>query len=130
MSQSQDSTGAQPSASSRGGRSHLAVGAKLTGELSAPGTLELLGHVDGKVTADAILIEEGGSAIGELRARSIAIKGRFEGKIFGGEVKLHSSARVSGEISYQTLSIESGAGVNSACSRRETNSDKTSGSVS
>ncbi|WP_111735385.1 bactofilin family protein [Roseovarius amoyensis] len=118
MSQSPDAPGGQPSAGSRGGRSHFAVGAKLTGELSAPGALELLGHVEGKVSADAIIIEDSGSAIGELQARSIAVKGRFEGKIFGGDVKLHSGARVSGEISYTTLTIESGAEVNSSCSRK------------
>lgn len=78
--------------------------------------MELLGQVDGKISADSIIIEESGSAIGELHAASVAVKGRFEGKIFGGDVKLHSSAKVSGEIFYQTLTIESGAEVNSSCS--------------
>lgn len=106
-----------------GGRSHFAAGARLTGDLSVPGLMELVGHIDGTIAADAIVIEESGSAVGELKAKSITVKGQFKGKILGGDVKLQSSARVSGEIAYATLTIESGAEVNSACSpkvRRET----------
>ena len=113
-----------------GGRSHFAAGAKLSGDLVVPGHMELLGHVDGKISAHSILIEEGGSAVGELRANSVAIKGRFEGIINGGDVRLHTSAKVAGEISYKTLSIDSGAEVNSSCSRRSNSDGKVSAPVS
>ena len=116
MSQPPNVPSPQPSASAPGGRSYFAAGAKLSGDLSVPGLIELLGQVDGNISADSIMIEQGGSAVGELHAASVAVKGRFEGKIFGGDVKLHSSAHVSGEIFYKTLTIESGAEVNSACS--------------
>lgn len=112
-------TSASPSpAVSNGGRSHFATGAKLSGDLNVPGLMELSGHIDGKITADSIMIEENGCAVGELHADSVAVKGRLEGNIYGRDVKLHSSAKVSGEIFYQTLSIESGAEVNSSCSRQ------------
>ncbi len=68
--------------------------------------------------ASSILIEEAGEVEGELRASSIAIKGVFIGQIFGGTVKLHPSARVTGEIFYENLSIESGAEVESECKSR------------
>lgn len=97
------------------GRSQLIAGSKLTGDLRVPGFIELLGHVDGKVSANAITIEESGSVDGELHAAKVAIKGQFEGIIFGTSVSLHSSAKVSGKISYETLHIESGAKVNSTC---------------
>jgi cytoskeletal protein CcmA (bactofilin family) len=119
MSQPGNPSDTPTSTSPRGGRSHFAAGAKLTGDLTVPGAIELLGHVDGKITADSIVIEESGSAIGELHADRVAIKGSFEGSIHGRDVKLHSSARVSGEIVYQTLSIDSGAEVNSSCSHRK-----------
>lgn len=101
-----------------GGRSHFAAGARLTGDLSVPGLIELLGQVDGTVSADSIVIEEAGTVVGELKARSVTVRGQFKGKILGGDVKLQSSAKVSGEIAYATLTIESGAEVNSACSRK------------
>jgi cytoskeletal protein CcmA (bactofilin family) len=121
MSQSPDAPGVQSSASARGERSYFAAGARLSGDLSVPGVLELLGQFDGKMSADAVVIEESGSAVGEIHAASVAVKGRFEGKIFGGDVKLHAGAKASGEIVYQTLSIESGAEVNSSCSRKKAN---------
>ena len=43
------------------------------------------------------------------------IKGRFKGQIKGGAVQLHATARVVGDITYDSLSIESGAQVEGAC---------------
>lgn len=115
MSLNTTTTGNQPSTGTAGGRSHFAAGSKLSGDLRVPGLVELLGHVDGRVYADAILIAESGSVSGELHAADIAIRGKLDGNVFGGVVKLHGSARVSGEISYETLSIENGAEVNATC---------------
>ncbi|MBV6635084.1 MAG: polymer-forming cytoskeletal protein [Mameliella sp.] len=98
-------------------RSHLAAGAKLVGDLTIPGHFELVGHADGRIRADGITIEAGGSAVGELRADRIVVTGKFEGQILGGDVKLSAGAQVSGEISYTTLTIESGANVNCSFSR-------------
>ncbi|NCO20973.1 MAG: polymer-forming cytoskeletal protein [Rhodobacterales bacterium] len=91
------------------GRSHLGAGSRITGELFFPGTVELPGYVKGRVEASAIVIEEAGEVEGELHAASVAIKGRFSGQVMGGKVRLHASARVTGEFFYESLSIESGA---------------------
>jgi cytoskeletal protein CcmA (bactofilin family) len=102
----------QPSSAlGAGGRSHLGVGSSVTGELSFPGTVELPGHVKGRVDAPEIVIEDTGEFEGEIHAANITIKGQFDGKVVGGTVMLHTSARVTGEVSYETLSIESGAQV-------------------
>ena len=120
MSQTTSTTQTNPAAGATGGRSHLASGSKFSGDLSVPGLVEILGHVDGKVSADAVMIEASGSAEGELHAADVAIKGRFQGKILGRVVTLHSSAKVSGDILYETLCIESGAEVNSTCKVKKT----------
>ena len=106
-----------------GGRSHLGAGSRITGELSFPGTVELPGYVKGRVEASAIIIEETGEAEGELEAASITIKGRFKGQIRGGTVKLHTSARVSGDITYESLSIDSGAELEGQCTPRAPDRD-------
>ena len=103
---------------SSGGRSHLGAGSRITGELYFPGTVELPGYVSGRVEAAAIVIEETGDVEGELSASNIAIKGRFKGQIKGGMVKLHASARVSGDITYESLSIENGAELDGHCQPR------------
>ena len=101
--------------SGTGGRSHLSVGSRATGELFFPGTVELPGYVKGSVEAAAIVIEETGEIEGELRAPGIVIKGRFKGQIKGGTVQLHASARIVGDITYDSLRIESGAQVEGKC---------------
>ncbi|SEP02810.1 protein CcmA, bactofilin family [Salinihabitans flavidus] len=106
--------------SGSGGRSHLGAGSRITGELYFPGTVELPGYVNGSVEASAIVIEEAGDVEGELHAANITIKGRFKGQIKGGAVQLHTSARVAGDITYDSLSIESGAQVEGACIPRAT----------
>ncbi|SLN61740.1 Polymer-forming cytoskeletal [Roseovarius gaetbuli] len=99
-------------------RSHLGAGSRITGELSFPGTVELPGYVKGRVDASAIVIEQAGEVDGELHAASVAIKGRFQGQIIGGKVALHASARVTGDVTYESLSIETGAQVEGVCRRR------------
>lgn len=102
-----------------GGRSLLVAGATLTGDLTLPGTLELEGAIDGRVAADVVLIETSGAAQGEVYGRRVSIKGRFDGRLFGGDVRLMSSARVTGQISCTTLTIESGAEVNATCTHAQ-----------
>jgi cytoskeletal protein CcmA (bactofilin family) len=97
--------------SKAGERSHLGAGSRITGELFFPGTVELLGFVKGRVEAAEIVIEDTGDVEGEIHAASITIKGQFDGQAIGGEVALHTSARVTGEITYESLSTKSGAQV-------------------
>lgn len=98
-----------------GGRSHLGAGSRITGELYFPGTVELPGHVKGRVEASAIVIEEAGEVEGELHAASVTIKGRFDGEVKGGKVALQASAKLTGRITYESLSVESGARVEAEC---------------
>lgn len=103
----------------QGGRSHLVAGTSFTGDLTVSGALELHGHADGRISADILVIEMAGVVLGEIHARRIDIKGRFDGAIFGGDVRLLSSAHVSGTINSTTLTIESGAEVNATFSHSQ-----------
>jgi cytoskeletal protein CcmA (bactofilin family) len=105
-------------ATSSDGRSHLGEGSRITGELYFHGTVELPGYVKGRVDAKSIVIETTGEVEGDLHAASVAIKVHFQGQVTGGSVKLHSSARVIGDITYESLSIESGAVVEGKCNRQ------------
>jgi len=96
----------------QGGRSLLSADSKITGDLEFPGLVEVLGRIDGQVSADSVLIGEQGEVEGSITAKSIAIKGKVKGEIVGGFVTLHTGAKMSGEITYQQLVVESGAQVN------------------
>lgn len=94
-----------------GGRSQLSAGVSIVGEFSAPGHVELAGRIEGRVNADSVVIEPQGEIRGEVRAAAVGVKGTFEGTLSGGAVRLHATARVSGTVLYDTISIESGAEV-------------------
>lgn len=107
-----------PAGAGNGARSHLSVGSNITGELQFPGLVEVAGQLQGQIAAASIMIEETAVIEGDLSAKSIVVKGRVKGRISGGDVRLMSSAKVSGDVLYDTLSIDSGAEVHVACRMR------------
>lgn len=118
MQRQSDARGQSPGSTAHDGKTRLSAGASIIGDLSVPGTAEILGQVEGKVTAGRIVIEATGSVTGALDAPNIAVHGRFDGTISGDEVRLHAGATVSGDITYNALSIESGAAVKGKFSRK------------
>jgi cytoskeletal protein CcmA (bactofilin family) len=100
-----------------GGRSHLVAGTRIVGDITAPGLLEIQGQVEGRVMADSVVIEERGTVNGEVQAAAIGVKGTFSGHLAGGAVRVHATARLSGTIRYETLSVESGSEITASCER-------------
>ncbi|UWQ90406.1 polymer-forming cytoskeletal protein [Rhodobacteraceae bacterium M382] len=111
---------AQSSKASQGARSLLSAGSKITGDLAFPGLVEVLGRIDGQLSADSVVIGEQGEVEGSIKAKTIAIKGKVNGEITGGSVTLHTGAHVSGEITYQQLVVETGAAVDGGIHKAET----------
>jgi len=101
----------QTSKTGQGARSLLSAGSKVTGDLEFPGLVEVLGRIDGQLTADSVLIGEQGEVEGSITAKTIAIRGKVKGEITGGSVTLHTGAQLSGEITYHQLVVEAGAQV-------------------
>ena len=79
MSQT-NSSGSQPAPGTNGGRSHFTAGSQIKGDLRVPGLVELLGHVEGTVSADAVMIEKSGSVIGELHAAKLRSEASLKAK--------------------------------------------------
>ena len=99
----------------QGGRSHLVAGTRIVGNITAPGLLEIQGQVEGRVVADSVVIEERGTVEGEIMAAAIGVRGHFDGHLAGGAVRIHATARVTGSIRYDTLSVESGSEMTASC---------------
>ena len=102
---------------SRAGRSHLVAGTRIVGDITAPGTLEIQGRVEGRVVADAVVVEEKGVVEGEVKAEAIGVKGTVSGHLAGAQVRVHATAKLSGTVRYGTLMIESGAEITATCER-------------
>ena len=108
---------APPAGGTQAGRSHLVAGTRIVGDISAPGLLEIQGTVEGRVMADSVVVEERGTVNGEVQAASIGVRGTVSGHLAGGAVRVHATARLTGTIHYDSLSIESGAEITASCER-------------
>ena len=73
-------------------------------------------HVDGRVLGDiscASLVQGEGSEIeGAVTAERARLSGRVKGTIAARELVILKTARIDGDVSYETLTIEQGAAVN------------------
>ncbi|PZQ95593.1 MAG: polymer-forming cytoskeletal protein [Cereibacter sphaeroides] len=92
-----------------GGRTVLASDIRLTGNLSSSGTVEILGEVNGDVSAQTLVVGAEGLLKGSISAEAVEVRGHLEGKVSCLAFTLRSSAIVTAEVNYETLVIESGA---------------------
>jgi cytoskeletal protein CcmA (bactofilin family) len=90
-------------------RSILAADLKITGDIRSTGSVEVLGEVDGTLTAQSVLIGSDGRMIGDISAEEVEIKGHHEGRVASQGFTLRASAEVKADIGYSKLVIESGA---------------------
>jgi cytoskeletal protein CcmA (bactofilin family) len=113
FSKTADPTAAPPRPSSSGAasntRSTLAADLKITGDIRSTGSVELLGEVDGTLSAQTVLVGADGRMTGDISAEQVEIKGRHEGRVASKTFTLRASAQVKADIGYSTLVIESGA---------------------
>ena len=97
--------------SSPSGKSVLASDLKITGDIISKGSIEVMGEVDGSINADSLVISHEGAIKGSIGANSVDLRGKLTGKIDSASLTLRSAAQVTADITYSTLSIESGAQV-------------------
>lgn len=99
------------------GRSVLSADLRIVGDLTAEGTVEIMGEVEGSVRAKALVLAQDGRLSGTVTAETVEIRGRLQGSVACGALSLRSSADVTAEVTYQTLAIDSGATVEGAFRR-------------
>lgn len=91
------------------GRSIFSSDLKVTGEVSSGGLLEILGEVDGNVSARGLVIGAEGRVSGTVQAETVEVRGHLEGKVATNEFTLRAPAEVAADVTYRNLVIESGA---------------------
>lgn len=90
-------------------RSVLGSDLRITGEITSTGLVEVLGEIDGNITANGLIIGQEGRVKGAVSAHSVEIKGRFDGKIGCESFTLRSTAQVKADVRTNAIVIESGA---------------------
>ena len=90
------------------GKSIVAAGLSISGNLESRGDIEIYGHVAGDVIGRDIIIAADATVEGSVIADSIEVFGAVIGPITAIDVELRSGARVIGKITHNTMNVESG----------------------
>ncbi|WP_375753953.1 polymer-forming cytoskeletal protein [Vibrio sp. HN007] len=87
----------------------IAEGAKVTGELTLSGNIQVDGKVSGKLQTDKLVtISPSGRIDGEIYAEKAIINGLFEGEIFAKSIEILGNGQLKGEVSSSELIIHKG----------------------
>ncbi|MGL4322215.1 MAG: bactofilin family protein [Paracoccaceae bacterium] len=92
-----------------GKTSVLGADLKITGEITSAGNIEVLGDVDGTITAHSLVVGTDGKVTGIVTAETVEVKGRLDGKVTSKTFSLKSTAAVAADVTYASIIIESGA---------------------
>ncbi len=95
----------------------ISEGFSLVGDITAQGVLHVEGMIKGTVTTEAVNIGITGAVEGKIQCTSLQIKGAFVGEARCQELFIANKARVRGNITYETLSIQRGAYVEGELAR-------------
>ncbi len=90
-------------------RSILSSDLRIVGEITSTGTIEVLGDVEGAVSAHGLIIGGEGRVVGQVSAETVEVKGKLEGRVDSQSFTLRAAAQVAADVTYSTLIIESGA---------------------
>lgn len=99
----------QTPAQSNAGKSVLASDLKIVGEITSAGAVEVMGEIDGTLSARNVTIGGEGRVKGNVQAESIEVKGALDGRVATSGFTLRSTAKVEADVTYANLVIESGA---------------------
>ncbi len=102
-------TSAPKPATSGQTKSVLAQDLRITGEITSTGTIEVLGEIEGNLTARGLIVGIEGRMAGTVSAETVEVKGKLDGRVATHAFALRATAQVAADVSYTSLVIESGA---------------------
>jgi len=87
----------------------ISAGSKLEGNIETEGTLIIDGSVTGTIRCGSLEIMADGNVDANVEAEAVHMAGSFEGEMISrGKLTFFRTGKVKGNVSYGTLSIESG----------------------
>lgn len=111
---------ADPARTVSGGRSVIASDVRIKGDLGSEGTVEVMGEIEGKITARMLVIGAEGRVKGTVMAETLEIRGKLDGRISCASLTLRATSTVKADITYATLSVESGATIDGRFTQAKT----------
>jgi cytoskeletal protein CcmA (bactofilin family) len=98
--------------------SYIGSEVTVTGDIATEGELHLDGKVLGDVCCGALTQGESGEVRGNIRAGEARLSGLVDGAVEAGTLNLEASARVTGDVLYESLGVAAGAEVEGRFKRR------------
>jgi cytoskeletal protein CcmA (bactofilin family) len=89
----------------------IASDVEITGNLTAKVDLHIDGKVQGDVVCGSLVQGEGSVIIGKVVADNARLSGKVEGSIEATDLIIEASARITGDVLYQNLTIAPGGQV-------------------
>lgn len=114
---------AQPARMATGGRttfSILGADVVVTGNVTASVDLHVEGRIDGDLSCAALVQGQDSVIKGAITAESARLSGTVEGSISARDLTIHATARITGDVTYDNLTIEQGSQVDGRFSHRRT----------
>lgn len=109
-----------PKASRSGppGLSFIGPEVLVSGDLATDAQLHVDGRIDGNVRCSQLVQGEAGIIAGNIHAEEARIAGTVEGQVNVRTLFVEASARILGDVTYETISIDAGAQLEGRLGRR------------
>jgi cytoskeletal protein CcmA (bactofilin family) len=101
------------------GLSFIGPDVLVTGDVVSAAQLHIDGRIDGNVRCETLVQGDGGTIAGHIVADNAHLAGLVDGTVKARVVTLEASARVTGDVTYETLSIAAGGAIEGRLARRE-----------
>lgn len=102
-----------------GSSSFIGPDVVVSGDVACTGEVRIDGRIEGNVRCEILVQGEGGTITGHIFADAAQLSGLVDGTVRARLVTLEPSARVTGDVTYETLSIAAGAAIEGRLARKE-----------
>lgn len=96
----------------------LAADIVIKGSIAASTDLHIEGAVEGDVTCATLVQGEASTITGAIRAQRARLAGSIAGPVEAGELVILKTARISGDVHYDVLTVEPGAAITGRLARK------------
>ena len=90
----------------------------ISGDLATDAQIHVDGRIDGNVHCASLCQGPAGIIAGNIIADEARLCGTVEGTVSARIIVVEASARIMGDVAYETISIEAGAGIEGRLARR------------
>ncbi len=96
----------------------ISENARLKGDIISDVIIHVVGHVEGDISCDELIIGIKGSIIGSVNANSLHLYGSLNGRASVDNLFIAKSAKLIGDATHNTIAIEPGAYIDGHCLRQ------------